>query len=161
MARQSQDREDLLAEATALVERIELMLPGYPEPVVAGFRDNDCASLFFGPDPVYQFNTQRQLRRAFVDGLLYKAAGGRLMSLTRKGNAARIELVRSELDDVARAEFMNSMAAHLTALRCTLDSGSAAILGQVPVTADVISRLREWFADLGESMCVADSPHAK
>ncbi len=93
MDRQQSDREDLLAEATALVERIELVLPGYAEPIVAGFRASDCASLFFGTDPVYQFNSQRQLRRAFVDGLLYKAECGRLVSLTRTQNVLAVELI--------------------------------------------------------------------
>ncbi len=161
MARQEQVREDLLAEATALVERVELALPGYPEPVVAGFRASDCASLFFGSDPVYQFNSQRQLRRAFVDGMLYKADGGRLISLARTRSAGRLELVRGQLDDAAQARILGAMAAHLAAMRGALESGDARIRRQVPEDANVIVRLRHWFAGLGESAEVAASPHAK
>ena len=46
-----------MAEATALVERVELKLPDADDRVVVGFRRNGCASVFFGPDPVYQFTT--------------------------------------------------------------------------------------------------------
>ena len=38
MARQEHARENLMAEATALVERVELLLTGVAEPIVAGFR---------------------------------------------------------------------------------------------------------------------------
>jgi hypothetical protein len=161
MARQPQDREDLLAEATALVERIELVLPGYPEPVVAGFRSSGCASLFFGPDPVYQFNSQRQLRRAFAAGLPYKAERGRLVSLTRTRTGGRLELVRGELDAAAQARFLKTMSEHLAALRSALDSGNFDVLGQVPATADLIAHLGDWFSGLDESVEVAASPHAK
>src|SRR5688572_18570527 len=65
MARQEQDREDILREATALVERVELLIPEFPEPIVAGFRRDGSASFFFGADPVLQFNAQGKLRRAF------------------------------------------------------------------------------------------------
>ena len=73
MARRESDREDLLREATALVERAELTIEGFDEPIVVGFRRDGSASFFFGADPVYQFNTAFELRRAFVVGLLYKA----------------------------------------------------------------------------------------
>ena len=38
MARRESDREDLLREATALVERAELTIEGFDEPIVVGFR---------------------------------------------------------------------------------------------------------------------------
>jgi hypothetical protein len=161
MARQPQDREDLMAEATALVERIEFELPGHAEPVVAGFRISDCASFFFGPDPVYQFNSQRQLRRAYVDGLLYKAERGRLVSLTRTPTAGRLELLRRELDDAAQERFVSAMTLHLAALRSGLDSGNFKILNQVPADNDVIAHLREWFAALAPPIEVAASAHAR
>jgi hypothetical protein len=90
MARQPEDREDLLAEATALVERAELRLPGDARTIVAGFRATGCGSLFFGADPVYQFNSARQLRRAFVGGELYKAERGQLVALTRASEGGRL-----------------------------------------------------------------------
>ncbi len=78
MARDESSREDLLREATALVERIELV-PHATDPliaasdlfdkhIVAGFRRDGALSVFFGEDPVYHFNAEgesapRVLRR--------------------------------------------------------------------------------------------------
>src|SRR5215216_4505512 len=93
MAREGSSREDLLREATALVERIELLprttdrsmvasdLVG--EHIIAGFRRDGALSIFFGEDPVYQFNAAGALRRAYCDGKLLKAARGRLAALQR------------------------------------------------------------------------------
>ena len=47
MARQESNREDLLREATALVERVELHVPAFEEPIVVGFRRDGCASFLF------------------------------------------------------------------------------------------------------------------
>src|SRR5688572_5223634 len=109
MARESQDREDLLAEATALVERVELAIPGEREPVVAGFRRDGCLSLFFGADPVYQFNTSNMLRRAYVGGKLYKAEKGHLIALDRRRESGGVYLVRQPLDVRATADFLSRM----------------------------------------------------
>src|SRR5690606_4241518 len=97
MARQEQDREDLLKEATALVERVELAIDGMPEHVVVGFRADGCASFYFGPEPVWHFNTSQELRRAYVGGLLYKAEQGRLVSLQRNRTSGQVQLLRHEL----------------------------------------------------------------
>ena len=45
MARREQDREDILAEATALVERVELQIAGETDPIVVGFRRNPATAL--------------------------------------------------------------------------------------------------------------------
>ena len=37
MSRQAQDREDLLREATALLERAELRVDGCDDPLIVGF----------------------------------------------------------------------------------------------------------------------------
>src|SRR5204863_2544475 len=78
MAREESSREDLLREATALVERIELIPNGSTSDgrIVAGFRRNGALSVFFGEDPVYQFNAAGELRRAYTDGKLLKADRG-------------------------------------------------------------------------------------
>ena len=87
MSRSESDREDLLREATALVERVELSIPGYGESIVVGFRRDGSASFFFGQSPVFQFNSQRELRRAFRDGLLFKTDNGRLVEMRRERTA--------------------------------------------------------------------------
>jgi hypothetical protein len=43
---------------------------------IAGFRTSG-SDFFFGAEPVYQFNTAGELRRAYCDDLLIKASRGR------------------------------------------------------------------------------------
>ncbi len=81
MAHEEQDREDLLAEAVALVERVEIELPDGGGHVIAGFRRNSCGSVYFDADPAYHFNSRHALRRAFVGGRLLKAERGCLVVL--------------------------------------------------------------------------------
>ncbi|HEX3599001.1 MAG TPA: hypothetical protein VHU84_02590, partial [Lacipirellulaceae bacterium] len=77
MSREESQREDLIREATALVERIEISFdasvsndPDSPQQVIIGFRANGALSIFFGEDPVYQFNSAGDLRRAYWNGQL-------------------------------------------------------------------------------------------
>ncbi len=76
-------RDDLMAEATALRERIEYSVAGQAEPVVAGFRTSGQWSLYFGSDPVYHFSANGALRRAFLGNDLYRSQGQTLARLTR------------------------------------------------------------------------------
>jgi hypothetical protein len=161
MARQEQARENLIAEATALVERVELLLAGVPEPVVAGFRREGSASLFFGDDPVYQFKTHGQLRRAFVDGRLYKADAGRLVEMTRQRQANRVQLVGRELPAAASAEFIATLRARLIDLASKLESGQVQVLAEVPPHGSVVARLGRWLAAHGETIEIASTPHAR
>jgi hypothetical protein len=161
MARQEHAREDLIAEATALVERVELLLAGVPEPVVAGFRPEGSASLFFGDDPVYQFNARGHLRRAFVSGRLYKANAGRLVEMTRQRQANRVQLVGRELPAAESAEFIAVLRARLNELACKLESGEVQVLAQVPPHGTVVARLGRWLAARGGQIEIASTPHAR
>jgi hypothetical protein len=126
MSRRESDLEDLLREATALVERAELKIADYDEPIVVGFRRDGSASVFFGPDPVYQFNSAGELRRAYVSGLLYKAERGSLCALRRERNETEVALVRSNLPP-------DETAALLMALRGCANCGRRSrILTRMP-----------------------------
>src|SRR5215471_16940100 len=114
MAREESEREDLLREATALVSRAELSVKGFDENIVAGFRRDGSASFYFGQDTVYQFNLSLQLRRAFLDGHLYKPQRGRMIQLTRRRTESAVELVRHEL---AANELSQLLAAAQQSLR--------------------------------------------
>ena len=157
MAQQEEDREDLLAEATALVERIELSVVGANEPVVAGFRRDGSFSIFFGAARVYQFNRLGKLRRAYVDGLLYKAERGRLFSLRRERTAGQSTLWRSELAAEAAASFIEAAAAALGGLRLAITAGTVAAVGQHPAEAQVLPRVERWLGEL-VAIEIADSP---
>src|SRR5262245_38526664 len=113
MSRRESDREDLLREATALVERAELNVPGYNDPIVAGFRKDGSASFYFGADLVCQFNAAGELRRAYVASLLYKAERGRLVALRRQRSDTEVALVRCTLDDAESAALVETLQHHL------------------------------------------------
>src|SRR5690349_25155229 len=133
MARTEHDREDLLREATALVERAELQIAGCDEPVVAGFRRNGAFSCyFFGGDPVYQFNTAGELRRAFVAGLLYKAEDGRLIVLHRERDSSQTVLRRRTCDTVEQKALLAAAREHLQLLNVALQANRFKTTGEVP-----------------------------
>jgi len=143
MAREEADREDLLREATALVERVELRTTVEREPITAGFRRDGSLSLFFGADPVFQFNTAGELRRAFQGDKLLKAERGRLVELTRVRTTDETQLWRTELDARAAAELLSEMGRRMAGLAEALAGGRFEIVGQVPENVDVVGRLRD------------------
>ena len=158
MAREEHDREDLLAEAKALVERVELRMAHFPAPVVVGFRREGAASFYFGAEPAYHFNSAGLLRRAFVSGLLYKAEHARLVSLERRRAAGEVQLFRHELTDEETQSFLAVLAAQLLALRDALAQDRFERLRQEPEEADLIGRARDWLAAHSEQVAVANSP---
>jgi hypothetical protein len=158
MARRESDREDLLREATALVERAELQIAGYGEPLVAGFRRDGAVSIFFTPELVLQFNHTNELRRAFIGSLLYKAERGKLIALRRERSDEAVALVRTELSLAETDALLSAMQEHLNRLRVSLDSSAYVLLGQVPATADVPSRLCLWLHGLPEPIRIASAP---
>jgi hypothetical protein len=159
MARQESDREDLLREATALVERAELVVAGEHEPVTVGFRKDGSLSVFFGGDPVYQFNAAGQLRRAFASGLLYKAERGRLVELRRERSAAEVALVRRELTPKETTALLTAAKMRLTSLQTTLATGDYKVTGQVPADRDIVSRVRDWLDQYLRSIEIASRPN--
>jgi hypothetical protein len=160
MARQESDREDLLREATALVERAELQIPGESEPVTVGFRRDGSLSIFFGGDPVYQFNAASELRRAFADGLLYKGERSRLVALRRERTEHEVALVRRELSDDESAAFLAMAYQRLTQLRQALQSHNFKLVGQVPADGDAPARVCSWLKVLPAVLNIAFRPNA-
>ncbi len=159
MARQESDREDLLREATALVERAELQVAGEREPVTVGFRRDGSLSVFFGSDPVYQFNSAGELRRAFVAGLLYKAERGHLVELRRERSANEVALVRRNLTEQETASFLSAARLRLTYLHTSLAAGAFQVIGRVPADFDVAGRVCEWLLKHLASLAIASRPH--
>jgi hypothetical protein len=162
MARREIDKEDLLREATALVTRIELAPTdaGAGTQMVVGFRQSGAASVFIGSEPVYHFNAADELRRAYCDELLYKAEGGRLVSLRRERKAGEVQLLRHELSDAEQCAFVERMRCELHNFSAALEAGAYRVVGQVPEDGDVLERVRRWLARLGD-ITIAASPHAE
>ena len=161
MALQESEREDLLHEATALVERIELRVLGAPQPVVVGFRRGGAASVFWGADPAYQFTTANELRRAYIEGLLYKADKGRLVALRRERSGAEVALIQRKLENAETAAVLSTLEAHLSRLKAALSQGTFAVAGQVPSEVDVIGRVRLWLDSLPPRIAVAAIPNVR
>jgi hypothetical protein len=115
MAREESEREDLLREATALVERIELAPSRGPlgEHVVIGFRSNGAMSIYFGGDTAYHFNSSKELRRAFSNGLLLKSERGRLVALERVRMDDQVQLLRRQLLEDEQAKFLDILMKRL------------------------------------------------
>lgn len=152
MARNAEHREDLILEATALVDRIELQIPETSEEasqiIFAGFRNNGFLSIYFGQDLHYQFDLDGRLRRAFVDPDLYRASYGKLSRLERRSSDAQTVLVRTDLNVQQSLEFINDCQQRLHALRRLLTSDNASVLRFVAAkkqttTADLLNRLSE------------------
>jgi hypothetical protein len=161
MARHESEREDLLREATALVERVELKILEFEEPVIIGFRREGAASVFFGADPVYQFNPAGELRRAYVGGILYKAERRRLIALRREQSDTEVVLFRRELDDAETAAFLSALDSHLSLLKAAFSQSSFSIVGQVPNEGDIIGRVRLWLDSLPPRVAVAAIPNVR
>jgi hypothetical protein len=160
MAREH-DREDLLAEAKALVERASLKLEGCDHEVLVGFRRDGSASIYFGPDRVYHLASEGQLRRAFVEGLLYKAERGRLVALDRRRSPDAVELLRHEPSAAEQAAFVADAQRHLGGLLDALARGHYRIAGKVPADRDVIGRAAGWLSRIATRLTVAESARAQ
>jgi hypothetical protein len=148
MARDESNREDLLREATALVERIELIPHGVLSDghIIAGFRRNGALSIFFGEDPVYQFNAAGELRRAYCDGKLLKAMNGQLVALERVRTDLEVHLVCHELSETEETTLLTQMTTQLREFSASLAANAFGVAGQVPDNFNVLARLKAWFS---------------
>jgi hypothetical protein len=164
MAREEHDREDLLREATALVERIELAPPGdgggESEHVVIGFRAAGAMSIFFGGETAFHFNSGCELRRAYAGGLLYKAEHGGLVSLERVRRENEVQLMRRSISNEGQAEFLAAIEGQLKKVLDQIRQSGLVTVGQVPAEVDVLSRALEWLERDGP-LAVAQSAHVR
>jgi len=164
LALEEEPREDLLREATALVRRGVWGSPttgGRPgSQIVAGFRRNGALSLFFDESPVYQFNPAGELRRAYVDGLLYKADRGRLVQMRRERAERQTTLVSRPLADEEQSALLAEAEARISAFFQTLEANQLSRIGQVPETGDLRAELLAWRDQHPLPPRIADRPNA-
>ena len=142
MARNESDREDLMQEATGLVRRAEWRVSFQAEVIVAGFKRNGSWSIYFGSDPVYQFDADGRLRRAFADGFLWRTQGTTLARLQRERTDFESELQRHDLTELELSEFLRELQQRLHALLNSIDCGEASLLRQAPDDGDVTTELK-------------------
>lgn len=165
MAREELDKEDLLREAVALVERVELLDTSHSDrrhTITIGFRRDGAISYFFAADPVYQFNARRELRRGFLHGKLLKAEQGRLVELTRVRTPTETILERRELADDETGGVLDDVRLRLTALVAHWLRNGYSLLGQEPSGTDVMKRvIEETEAILRDEIKIATVPNAR
>lgn len=168
MARNEQDREDLLREATALVERIEIQPrvmvatpDAAPDSIVIGFRRDGCASFFFGVSPVWQFNRAGELRRGYYEGRLLKAERGRLIAMQRERHPDEVFLVREELSREQERLILEQAEMMLRELQALLAAARFTLVGQVPAEGNVCQQVQAWLEERPRPLKVAERPHAK
>jgi hypothetical protein len=146
MARQSHHREDLLRDATALEPRIllQVVIHGQPCEVFAGFREPESLAIYFDDDPVYQFNSQGELRRAFVDGSIIKADKGQLVAWERSETFDQTAMNSRRLNPEATNELTNALLARFADFKAAIALGNPKIVGQVPPDGDAFEKLQKW-----------------
>jgi len=143
MARNEADREDLLAEATGLSPCWELEVAGVDDPVVAGFKKNGNCSLYFGGDPVYQFDPEGNLRRGFVGGYLFRSEGSSLSKIHRDRTETTSTLVRYDLNEAELREWFAGMRKTVAELIDRIDRGEYRILRERGTDPAVFNRLTD------------------
>lgn len=131
-------REDVMTEAVSLIERIECRYSENAEPAVLGFNQQRWLFVYFGSDPMYRFDELGRLRRAFVDGMLYRTAESTLAIMERHSSRNQSEpgqkegsyLLRRDLSLDELKEFHARMLRELQQLNFGLETRN--ILRQIP-----------------------------
>lgn len=159
MARDAHDREDLLRDARGLSPRVELVVGQGSEAftLFAGFR-GESLSLYFGQDRVYHFNDCGELRRAYLDELLFKAEQGRLVAMSRERSASEVLLVSRELSAAEARAVVEELNGRLHALGEALAPETYELVGEEPSGSDAIGRLLGWLRARGDGIRIATSP---
>lgn len=147
MSRSEADREDLLAEAVGLPRRIECVLDESGEIIVAGIGRDDRLSVYFNSDPVFHFDAQNRLRRAFVDEKQYRSQGDTLAELARHRTDLRTVLQRRDLSPERTAAFLDDVAGRLRNLCEAMNGDGLTVLRRAPpedsaIIGDIGERLR-------------------
>ncbi len=146
MARTESDKEDLIADATALVERAEFCHAGRSstqndwQVLTVGFRDNGSLSLYFDQDPFYQFDANGLLRRGWESGYLYRSEGDTLAKLDRQRSGSRTTLERSDLTQAELTDFRQRMRNRVSNAFRMLESGAYTIPRKVSDRGDIEQR---------------------
>ena len=143
MARNSADRDDLMAELVTLAPRVAFTVPDVADEIVAGRRNDGRWSIFFGGDPVYHFDPDHRLRRAFVDGLLYRSEGATLARLTRQPTAESTVLLRHDLTASELNVFLMQMRLALGTLLNCLRGGRVTMREVVPIASEYLGELAD------------------
>ncbi|WP_373650281.1 hypothetical protein [Schlesneria sp. DSM 10557] len=142
MAQNESDREDLMAEMVSLIRRIECCSPDGQLLAVVGFNALGWLFVYRGHDLMYRFDAQKRLRRAYVDGLLYRTEGKTLAQLKRHrehlsdepGSSPTTSLIRRDLSSSDVDQFRERVHADLRQVLSDIQGG--VITRRLPETGD-------------------------
>lgn len=135
-----------MGEATALRERVELVVAGEGESssvatVVVGFRGDGRWSVYFGGDAAFHFNAGGRLRRAFFENDLYRSQGTTLARLTRVRTADETALRRHDLSDDELTAFLARVRSRLEDLLAAMQGNRARVVRVIPQNAELCPRV--------------------
>ena len=158
MAKQEYDREDLLRDGKQMPVRAECQIDGVA--VVIGFRRQGQVSLYFGPDPVFQFNVARELRRVFYNRRRFAAIQGKLCELTRHVEGGKVQFVSGEIDANDELAILGVLYENLGKLQMAIESAASEWNVIEDGSLELRKKLSDWLAAVSVSMVVAESPNA-
>ena len=160
MARESSDREDLLRDAVGIPHRIEFrMTPDEPS-IVIGFRTNGAASIYWGQDEHFQFNTAGQLRRAYWQEQLVKADRGKLITMRREQQAGQTVLISRQMEQHETTHLLERIRGVMRRLTEAIASRELEIVGVVSEeNRDVLSDADEWLKKMAGAIAIANRPN--
>lgn len=149
MTRIEDDKEDLIADATALLPRAEYTrtanarLASPWNVITVGVRRDLCVSLYLDQDPFYQFDQHGGLRRAYVGDFLYRSGGKSLTRIHRVRTEDATKLASEVLSADELAEFRRTTHQDLTTLSELCRSKAISRNRSVPENADPLAGIQE------------------
>ncbi len=159
MARDPQDCEDLLRDATGLVSRVELKIPELETHIVCGFRTDGSLSIYWGQDEVVQFNALGELRRGYWQGKLLATYRRQLVWLNRsQQEGGRMRFAREPFTVEERKNFIAQLMRRIDQLQQSVSGREYQLIGQIPPDENVLGRLRDWFLGLKGTLQFARHP---
>lgn len=156
MARQEQDREDLLRDGRNMPLRGRCWIEATE--VLVGFRAQGQLSLYVGPDPVFQFNSERELRRAYVDGQRYAADRGSLARLGAVTAGTRLAFQSAPLEQDVWLAMAGQIESWLDRVRAAVRHFDWQTVGG---EQDLfLNQLEEWLDRCPRPIKTAETPNA-
>lgn len=140
------DREDLLAEAANLPERVELQIARIDNPVTIGRNRQGHWSFYFGAEPVSRFDQTGGLRRLVRGGKLYRTQGTTLAELTRVRLEHETQLQRRDLSIDETESILHRVRSELAELHEALATKQASVLREVGTSPEFFEVLETFLA---------------
>ena len=161
MARDEDSREDLLREATALVQRVELQVEGFAEPIVAGFRRDGAASFYFGQRCFISIQHRRPTPPRLSRRPTVQSRSRPIGAIDAPRTADEVDLLRHECKADEEREFLAIDGPKTIRVATSVWSRVLSVLGQIPPDGNVAGRVGDWLSIQADPIPLACSPHAK